>query len=325
MTERDLIDRIRRVTGRPGKEVAIGIGDDAAVCRPMRGGLVLTVDSLVEKVHFDTWYFHPEDVGHKALAVNLSDVAAMGGSPRYALVSLGLGKGSAAFWEGFYRGMTALARRHGVQIVGGNLSASPVRFADVTVVGEAPRHPFLRSGARAGDLLAVTGSLGASAAGLELLRRHGRGALKRAPSLSAAHLRPEPKLAEAAALRKAGVVRAAMDVSDGLGIDLHRLADASGVGFRIDARLIPVAAEASRLMGKERALRLALEGGEDYELLLAVRKADWNRAGAAVKAAKGRLTAIGEVVPARRGRTLVLDEETSIPLRPAGWDHGVAR
>lgn len=319
MTERELISLVSR-RARAATGVSVGIGDDAAIVSPPRKNLILTVDSVVEGVHFDSRYFTPEDVGHKALAVNLSDIAAMGGAARYALVSVGLGKKDAKFWEGFYDGFLSLARRHGVALVGGNVSSSRGAFADVTLVGETTR-PFLRSGAQPGDFLAVTGRLGGAAAGLSFLKREKRRALSSSRSLALRQLRPTPRLSEAAALSRVRAVGAAIDVSDGLSRDLHRIADASQVGFLVEASQLPLEPEAISRLGFTRALRLALGGGEDYELLVTIRRRRLAAALSAVSRAGGKLTPIGQILPRASGRWIRHRDGKVRPLGLQGWLH----
>ncbi|SDU02130.1 thiamine-monophosphate kinase [Verrucomicrobium sp. GAS474] len=225
----------------------VGPGDDCAVVVPQKGGpaLFFKTDAVVEGLHFTARTPGPL-VGRKALARNLSDAAAMGGTPTHALVTLALPPGfSPARIAAIYRGIEALAHRHGVALAGGETTRSPKLLLSVTLLGTFPSRPLLRSGGRAGDDLWVTGTLGAS------LRGGNR----------AKHLAFEPRLAEGAWLAKHGLATAAMDLSDGLAADLPRLAKASRCGFRLDRTAIPRTPRAT--------LRAALTDGEDYELLFA--------------------------------------------------------
>ena len=284
--EADLLLHLRhRIPGGPG--VVLGIGDDAAVVETQALSMV-TTDSLVEDVHFRREWVVPRLLGRKALSINLSDIAAMAGIPRYALVSLCLPPDTRiAFVDGFYDGLLERAAETGVSVVGGNLArtAGPAVIS-LTLIGQAPR-VLGRAGARPGDLVAVTGRLGGAAAGLKLLAQDARldedGELastgvwteSSAPALRhclRAQLDPQPPLSFARALAERDLVHAAIDLSDGLSGDLRRLCEASGVEATIDAFKVPVnthAAGLERARGGD-ALALALHGGEDYQLLLAV-------------------------------------------------------
>lgn len=246
--EFQLIDRIHALLKKPSKRVLLGIGDDAAVTEPPKGKLLSTVDMLVEGIHFDLGYTEPRELGHKALAVNLSDIAAMGGRPLYALVSLGLrAEAEAEFVELVYEGMRELALKYGVDIVGGNIVESPERLlVDVVLLGEPSGKIFERKGARVGDVVAVTGPLGSSAAGLHWLRALGNKAREIWPESCRAHLLPEPRLFEAEVLAGGRTVTAGIDISDGLGSELHHLARQSGVGFSIDELRLPISEETKR-------------------------------------------------------------------------------
>lgn len=262
-SERELIALIaRRVAPPPG--VLLGIGDDAALLAPPESARALAVscDALVEGSHFLAGAA-PEDLGWKALAVNLSDLAAMGAQPRHALLALTLPDGDALWLQHFLDGFLALAEAQGVALVGGNLARGPRQIA-VTVLGEvAPTCALRRSGGRPGDRLWVTGTLGGAAAALAA-ERQGR----EAPLPWRRRLwRPEPRVGVGLAL--AGVAHAAIDVSDGLLADLMRLCAASGVGAELDLATLPLAPGIEVLATEER-LYLALSGGEDYELLLAL-------------------------------------------------------
>ena len=268
--ERKIIAHLSKILGAAPPTVRVGIGDDAAVVQSPTENLVFTVDSLVEGVHFDLRYTRPEDAGHKALAVNLSDMAAMGAKPLYALVSLALPQTFfKSFIDGFYSGLMALADRFGVAVIGGNLAKSPGPiFCDVTLVGEVPEgKALLRSGARPGDAVGLLGQLGAAAAGLELLRQGRQSVGREFETLCQAQLRPEPLVDAGQRLR--GLATSLIDISDGLVSELTHLATRSSVGIEIGQEKIPILPElqaaASRL-GKS-PLEWLLNGGEDYALL----------------------------------------------------------
>jgi len=399
--ETQFVNWLRARAGPGPVAVRVGIGDDAAVVRPRRGfELILKADMSLEGVHFDASIHPALSVGHRALARPLSDIAAMGGTPRFALVSLALARSrllTGRWLEDFFRGLARLARRYRVGIIGGDtaISSSPSAggFADVVLLGEIRSGAaLLRSGARPGDVIFVSGRLGMSRLGLEALRwrRAGRppragqeralppplgsllGALpstplrdsKRSRTVSEvegqagrwtaaelaracrAHLYPEPRIALGRFLSERRLASAAIDVSDGLSTDLGHLAEASSVGARIWASLLPSPQTAAGNRRKERvggrqpesavshrglaqtlenlrhpagSLDLALDGGEDYELLFTVPA---RLAGRIPSAYRGvPLHRIGEIRPATAGLTLVRADGFEVPLEPGGFDH----
>ena len=296
--ELELVERIRRrVPAARGAGLVLGIGDDCAVFRP-RGAaedLLLTTDMLIEDVHFRRGTHSPGDLGWKALARGLSDIAAMGGEPRFCLLSLAVPPWAGGMWvEGFYRGLLRLAGRESTTLAGGDLAHGDRAMCDIVVCGAVPRGRALRrDGARAGDAIYVSGALGGSALGLA----RGRGkAWKR-------HLRPEPRLALGGFLRARLRATAAMDLSDGLSLDLHRMCLASKLTAEIEAPPLYPGATLSQ----------ALDGGEDYEMLFTVP--------ARVRVPRDfegvPLTRIGAM---RRGRAGLV-ELNGAPLPPRGYDH----
>jgi thiamine-monophosphate kinase len=294
-SERDLIESVRRLfPGGPG--VRVGIGDDCAVLDPGPGQTLLaTTDLLLEDVHFRRSYCTPADIGWKALAVNVSDIAAMGGQARWALVSLACPRGVALEdIQDFYAGMRALAGDEGVTVVGGDTCESRGGWlVNVALLGVTTRAPKLRSGARPGDVVAVTGPLGRSAAGLALLES-GRAAS--GADVVRAHVRPVPRAREGLALGAVAGVSAMMDLSDGLATDLGHIARESSVGARVSLARVPIDA-ATRAAGALLAadpIPWATSGGEDYELLVIVHPDAFAEAAAAAP-----LTAIGEMTPGR--------------------------
>jgi thiamine-monophosphate kinase len=253
--EADILNAIRRRTPLPaGRGLVLGIGDDCAIFRPRgaREDLLFTTDMLVEDVHFRHRTHPPEAVGHKALARGLSDIAAMGGVPRFCLLSLAAGAHADRRWiDRFYAGLLRLARTSGTPLAGGDLAHADKTACDIVVCGAVPRASALRrDGARSGDAIYVSGRLGGSALGLE--RRTGKA--------WARHLRPQPRLPLGVFLRERMGATAAMDLSDGISLDLHRLALASG----LEAAIEPP----PRFPGA--SPEQALHGGEDYELLFTV-------------------------------------------------------
>jgi thiamine-monophosphate kinase len=255
--------------------VEVGVGDDAAVLRPTPGRrLVVTTDVLVEGRHFGSAFSEPEDWGWKAVAVNLSDLAAMGAAARWLLVALTVpDQASLTLLQRLYAGIGEACEAFAVALVGGDTSGGPALSLAVTALGEADR-AVTRAGARPGDRLVVSGPLGAAAAGLALLERADQPArelLGRFPGLAAAHRRPRPELATGMRLAHAGAT-AMIDLSDGLAGDALHLAEASGLGIELHDAAVPLApgvAEAAALLGRDPA-ELALGGGEDYLLAAAL-------------------------------------------------------
>ena len=276
--EQALIARVRARTPSSPDWVLTGIGDDAAVLQPARGMVdVVTTDSLVEDVHFRRTWSTSRDIGHRALAVNLSDLASMGATPRAVLLSLAM---PALLpldeFDGLIDGFLALAAQEGAPLVGGNLTRSPGPLViDVTAIGAArPRRILRRSGARAGDLLFVTGRLGAAAAGLAL-RRAGAEMARMDADQRACVLRydrPDARLRTGVIVANNRAASACMDVSDGLADAARQIAEASGCGVELNTDAIPIhpGARASASVHGKDALSLAWSGGEDYELLFAV-------------------------------------------------------
>jgi len=334
--EEELVRRIRRIFPVTDRQVEVPIGDDAAVLRVAGASrLVLTTDQLVEGIHFRRGDRPARLLGDKALGVNLSDLAAMGATPRWALLSLFLPPHlrRSDLLE-ILRGMARRARKHGVSLIGGNLTASKALALDVTLLGwlppgvPAPR----RRGARVGDVILVSGSLGTYALGLQLLQsgwtwrdsaayKRGAGAQRSRAATRALrrHLTPEPELALGSLLARKGLVSAMMDLSDGLSRDLARLCQASAVGARVEISSLPLEPAAVAFAGQDEALRLALHGGEDYRLLVTVPP---SRLFALKRLLpRHRLRAIGRVVVARDGIKLVDSTGRERPLPPSGYDH----
>ncbi len=322
---------IARITaGLPVRpDVLVGVGDDCAVLEV--GGaevLLATCDAQLDGQHFLRRVATPEQIGRRALAVNLSDIASMGGTPRFALVSLLLSPDlPVSLLDGIYAGLREEAACYGVSIAGGNIAAAPDLFGiDITVLGQAPREQvLLRRGARPGDALLVTGTLGEAAAGLHLLL-HPELVVPEsiASPLKAAQLTPVPRVPEGRVLARLGVVTAMLDISDGLAADLGHLCAQSQVGARIDQAALPISVatqEAARLAGQA-ALEWALSGGEDYQLLFTappdavprLQKLLWLTTGTLV-------TAIGAILPPEAGMLLQAPDGTMQRLPARGWDH----
>lgn len=315
-SESQLIERYFRELGASREDIVLGIGDDAALLRvPGNCELVLTTDALIEGVHFLPGA-PARALGHRALAVNLSDIAAMGASPSWALLSLNLPVADEAWLREFAAGFGALARSHDVALVGGNLSRGAlsitVELAGLVPTGQALR----RDGARAGDELYLSGSVGDAACGLELLRGE-----VTVPAAEAAYLQrrfeyPTPRVALGQALR--GIASACIDISDGVYIDASRLLAASGCGAKLEIERLPVSEPLRRALG-EQSWRTALCGGEDYELCFTAPPAQ----AAAVVATAARtgqaVTRIGALYP---GTGLTLTAGGSVmQFSPSGFDH----
>jgi len=321
-----LIERIHRLARQvlsPSENVSISFGDDAAALEPSPGHLLLiSTDALVEGIHFDLDYFRPEDLGWKALAVNFSDIAAMGGRPLGFTTSLALPKETpASFVTRLYRGMFKLAEPNGTVLLGGDLCASPgTLFLDVTLLGEVKSEQVCtRQNARPGDSLFVTGELGASAIGLELLRRL-PGRARYYPHLAGRHLRPMPRNCVGRWLAADGCASALIDLSDGLSTDLHHLCQASGVGAVIEADRIPLPAISPKVGSwlERPLLDYGLNGGEDYELLFAVPRGRRHQV-------PSRLDGLGihEIgcITDEPGACWLREQGSLRPVAPGGFDH----
>lgn len=326
--EHALLARLLARLPRPGAQILVGPGDDAAVIEPgRRTRLVVTTDALVERVHFSRAWTRPADLGYKALAVNLSDLAAMGAVPRWALVSLALpGDFDVAEAEALMGGLADLAGVRGVSIAGGNLTRSPEGLVvDVTAGGEvAPRRWLTRHAARPGDELWVSGAVGAARAGLEMLE-HGigpGGRLTAGETWCLGRLaRPEARTRLGIAMARTGAARAAMDLSDGLADAVRQLAAASGCGARIDGAEVPIDPHA-RAWWTTRGvdpLVAGIAGGEDYELLFAVPPGRGGR----LRTVRSRVAepALARIGMLTRDRSFVLVRDGREEAWPEGYEH----
>ncbi len=298
----------------------LGIGDDAAAWSVGQGVEVCTTDTMVEGTHFTRQTTPWPDLGWKLMAVNLSDIAAMGATPLYATVTLGLPPDlPVADVDGLYAGMLEACRRYEAMVVGGDIVAAPVVFLSATLTGVTSAEPLTRTAARPGDAIAVTGSLGASAGGLGLLQSGTPAPAGQDAAfgvLVSAHRRPEPRLQEGQRLRRAGI-RCAMDISDGLVADLSKLCHASGVAAEVYADQVPVD-PALRKALPEQAAQLALNGGEEYQLLFTGPSAIVHR----VLEGMPNGSVIGAVTADEPGRVRVTDASgREVPVTASGWDH----
>ena len=318
-----LLNQIRRRAARPRPgEIRLGIGDDCALLRLKAGEeAAVTTDLSIENRHFRLDLHPPEAIGHRTLARGLSDIAAMGARPIAVFLSLGLprelartGTRRPAWIDRFLDGFLALAAKHRTPLAGGDLAESSIVLADIVLVGVAPMgEALLRSGARPGDLIYVTGNLGGSAAGLREIRERstGKGLSKSLLANVAPHLWPEPRIPQGLWLRRHGVAAAAIDISDGLSTDIEHLCVESGVSAEIDAPALPLFPGVT--------MEDALHGGEDYELLFTARPS----ARVPQRIAGVPVTRIGKMTKSRKGhsRVSLVDAAGQHALQPHGWEH----
>lgn len=326
-TEDELIGAIRKVLSVDDPGVVVPVGDDAAVVELGGNHAVLTTDTLVDGVHFERAVAAAKDVGYKAVAVNVSDVAAMGGSPRFGLVALAIPRDVELSWVmELFGGMREAADDYALSLVGGDTVRADRIVITVSVVGRvAAGRAVERRGARPGDALAVTGTLGAAAGGLRITRGAAAEAARMAGadwgrSLLEALLRPVARVGEGETLSQAGAT-AMIDISDGLALDLWRLCGASGVGARVLLDRVPVDAALEPLADAEAVdpLDLALHGGDDYELLAAIPPQAVEEAQRKLVDRFGTpLTVFGEVTG--EGFVAVAADGTERALEPRGWD-----
>jgi len=318
LSEFDIIERYFRGLGVLREELILGVGDDAALLRPSPGRvLALTMDTLVAGGHF------PEDapadsVGHKALAVNLSDLAAMGAEPLGVLLSLTMPAFDGAWLAGFCEGFGALAARHDVALMGGDTTRGPLSVTVQATGALAPGEALRRNGAQPGDVVLVSGTLGDAAVGLWLWQRKGRGTDPQTAWLRNRLNRPEPRISLGRLL--AGRAHAAIDISDGLLADLGHVLEASGVGARIDADAVPVSAALRAVCPAGDARRYALAWGDDYELCASVDPAEADRLCRQAAELGVALTPVGRIV-AGSGIELVDGAGRKLAAPGSGYRH----
>lgn len=323
MGEFELIDNFKKILAKPSKSVLVGIGDDTAVTLPPKSRLLWTIDCVVENIHFDFSYSSPKQVGWKALAVNLSDIAAMGGRSCYALVSLVIPKRiTEKKLSEIYQGIKECAQWAKVDVIGGNISRGQSDFViDITVIGEASR-PLTRSGAKEGECVAVTGASGFSAAGFCALKKWGKRARSKYPESTEHHLRPKPRLDFAQVLAKNGV-SSLIDISDGLSSELNHLSKESKVGIEIEEKLLPFEPEVKKIaeeMNRD-PLSFILHGGEEYELLMTFPFSKFASISGLALQYGVPLTMIGHTVRSPR-KVQLRDRKGKLKnLLPKGWTH----
>ncbi len=316
-------DKARTILG-PRSNLLIGVGDDAALWQSPAAAHLATTDTLVAGVHFPHEGISWEDLGWKAMAANVSDIAAMGGTPEYALVTLGLPDDfEVDDVVSLYRGMTAVGREYGAVIAGGDMVRSPEVMITVALTGRATESQrgeaivLRRNAGHAGDLIAVTGSLGNAAGGLRLIMENKSAEAQAAEFLRRAQLRPQPRVELGQALLRTGI-RCAIDISDGLAQDLRHICQASGLGAIVRTAEIPVSQYLSRTFPED-ALAMAVGGGEDYELL-------FTGPVAMVDRVRGRfpipITVIGSLVEGLEQGVRFVDEKGhEVTFATTGWDH----
>jgi thiamine-monophosphate kinase len=299
------------------REIRVGLGDDAAAWDSCGLFQLGTTDILIQDVHFTLDTITWEELGWKALAVNISDIAAMGGTPQYALLSIGLPPDTEVdYVMELYRGMSSIAREFDLAIAGGDVVKAPLVIISPSILGTARGGILTRSTALPGDLIAVTGFLGSSAAGLRMLKAGLEFDKKTTSYLREAHLRPYPRVSEGQFLAQNGV-QAAIDVSDGLIADLGKMCQASKVGAKIWLNRVPIHPLVKSAFHEE-SLRLALSGGEDYELLFAAKRSIMEH----LSFMSSPMTIIGEVVADKTGEVMLLDEEGRVvEWERGGWEH----
>lgn len=314
------LERIRRlVPENPG--VRIGIGDDAACVKIKNKTAVVTADLMLEGVHFDLTWTRFFDLGFKALAVNLSDIAAMGGIPAYLMLSLGIPvRYQTRDIDQFYKGILSLAHSSGVALIGGDTSGADSLLISPCLIGHCPCAPITRAGAKDRNDIYVTGTLGDSALGLQLLKSRKIPRGRSAAYLIARHHRPSARLSAGALLGRTGLATAMIDISDGLLQDLGHICRASGVGARIWEAELPLSAAYRALAGRE-STRLAVVGGEDYELLFCARRRDRARIENLQKQFGVRVTRIGSCTSRLDGIELLGATGEPITVSEKGHDH----
>jgi thiamine-monophosphate kinase len=321
-----LIDRLLARLGAPREGVFVGPGDDAAAVRLGGATALATTDLILEGVHFEVGLSSPADVGWKALAASISDIAAMAGQPRFALIALGAHQATpVSTLEEIYAGIDECARAFSVAIVGGDTVRAERLIVSVALVGEpGPAGVITRGGARAEDVVCVTGTVGGAAAGLAILRAasddpNASRLLERHPDLAAAHRRPTPRVREGIAAATGGAA-AMIDISDGLAQDVAHVCEASHTGVRLRAEALPLAdgvGEIAQWLGQD-SVELAAGGGDDYELAIAIAPDRVSVLATAI--APTPLTVIGDVVEGSE-RVLEREDGTATELTKLGWGH----
>lgn len=304
-------------------EVVRGIGDDVAVIEMGKKALLLTTDILIEDIHFERSWTNPYLLGKKALAVNLSDIAAMGGTPKYFLITLGLPKTvPISYVAHFYRGLREMTRRYQVDLVGGDTSLSQKITINICLIGEGTKENLLfRNGAKVGDDLYVSGTLGDSALGLKILQDKSNP--KKPAGLIKKHLSPTPRLELGQALGRKKIASAMIDVSDGLLSDALHILEESKVGARILENHIPLSSLYRRWINaySKHFYQIALSGGEDYELLFTASPKWKATIQSLARSLNVPITCVGEILPQKEGVQLIGKGGKKAVLNGLGFDH----
>ncbi|MBM4322700.1 MAG: thiamine-phosphate kinase [Deltaproteobacteria bacterium] len=318
-----LISKIRNWMAASHPEVIRSIGDDVAVINMGKKAILLTTDILIEDIHFERSWIDPYHLGRKSLAVNLSDIAAMGGTPKYFLISIGLPKHlPLSFTSLFYRGMKDEAKRFQVDLIGGDTSLSQKIIINICLIGEAKKEDLLfRNGAKIGDDLYVSGTLGDSALGLKILQD--KKLIKKPKGLVDKHLSPIPRVELGQALAKKQIASAMIDISDGLLNDTNHILEESKVGARIWEDRIPLSTLYRRWVGNysKSPHKIALSGGEDYELLFTASPEKRAKVLSLAHSLNIPMTRVGEILRIKEGFHLIGKKGKEIELHRLGFDH----
>ncbi len=324
-----LIDRIQKMLPEvEHRDVIVGIGDDTAVIRVDENrALLITCDIQVEDQHFRLKNISPYQLGRRAMAVNLSDIAAMGGKPTFALVSLGFPKSfPLSDFEDLIKGMRDQLSEFSAVIIGGNLSNTESKMViDLTLMGDVVHSQFLtRGGAKPGDRIFVTGNLGVSGVGFYVLEKYGKNYPPEFDDLVKKHLQPIPRIHIGQRIAQSGFATAMIDISDGIASDLYHIYTMSGVGAEIDQNKLPLPDNIYRVVSQtgKSPLHLALHSGEDYELLFTTKSDTPDSLFDVLTSETGvPITEIGRILPQNKGYYLIDNQGKRCPLQPKGWDH----
>jgi len=318
-----LINRIRKWITASDPALIQGIGDDVAVIEVGTKALLITTDILIEDIHFNKSWIDPFQLGKKALAVNLSDIASMGGAPKYFLISIGLPKNlPLSFFSSFYRGLKKEANQFRVELIGGDTSLAQKITINICLLGEGKKSDLLfRKGAKVGNDLFVSGTLGDAALGLKILQ--GKGKTKGAEGLIQKHLSPRPRVELGQAIAKHHLATAMIDVSDGLLIDTSHLLEESGVGARIWEDQIPLSGLYQKWIHSfsRDSFQFALSGGEDYELLFTAPSKMRKRIASFTHSLKIPITRIGEILPQKEGLHIIKKNGKDYSPSHLGFEH----
>lgn len=323
-----LIERIKKIVPLAKSNIIQGIGDDTAVLKVSdQNWLLATCDIQIEDTHFQMKYNSPYQIGRRAMTVNLSDIASMGGRPTYAMVSAGLSPNlKVETFDDLFQGMSDTLTEHSAFIIGGNLAHTTDKLIiDVFLLGEiSPDQIVLRNGAKPGDRIFLTGTLGSSAAGFNVLENFGKDYPREYSHFVQSHLEPVAKINAGRMIAQSGYATAMIDISDGLASDLKHICDNSNVGAEIFEMKIPFAETMDELANKisKNKLGIALHGGEDYELLFTMKPDIPNQIIEKISnESKTKITEIGKILSKEEGYNIITEGNQQLPLQTKGWDH----